>query len=83
MKAGMILFINAEHIAAVDRFTCTRFGAFRQRNLASRFTAPSQTVFLLLVLGFVPSSVRHTVANDLRVGHKSEESCHCERGEAT
>lgn len=32
---------------------------------AERFTKPTQTVFLLLALGFVLSSARHTVANYL------------------
>lgn len=65
MKAGMILFTNPRAAAVVDRFTQTRVGTFLQRRFAERFTKPSQTVFLLLALGFVLSSVRHTVANYL------------------
>jgi len=49
----------------VDRFTQTRVGAFLQQRFAERFTKPTQTVFLLLALGFLLSSVRHTVANYL------------------
>jgi hypothetical protein len=65
MKAKMTLFTSSGDIAVVDRFTCTRFASFLQRHLARRFTKPSQTVFLLLALGFVLSSVRHTIANYL------------------
>jgi len=49
----------------VDRFTQTRIGAFLHSRFAERFTKPSQTVFLLLAMGFLLSSVRHTVANYL------------------
>jgi hypothetical protein len=65
MKARMILFTRSRAIAVVDRFTQTRIGTFLQQRFAERFTKPSQTVFLLLALGFVLSSVRHTVANYL------------------
>jgi hypothetical protein len=49
----------------VDRFTQTRIGTFLHSRFAERFTKPTQTVFLLLALGFLLSSVRHTVANCL------------------
>jgi hypothetical protein len=49
----------------VDRFTQTRVGAFLQQRFAERFTKPTQTVFLLLALGFLLSSVRHTVVGYL------------------
>jgi hypothetical protein len=65
MRAKLILFTNPRAIAVVDRFTQTRIGTFLQRRFAERFTKPSQTVFLLLALGFLLSSVRHTVANYL------------------
>jgi hypothetical protein len=61
----MILFTNPRAAAVVDRFTQTRIGAFLQRRFAEHFTKPSQTVFLLLAMGFLLSSVRHTVANYL------------------
>ena len=50
---------------AVDSFYRSSFGAFLQRHFADRFTKPSQQSFLLLALGFVLSSSRHTVANYL------------------
>lgn len=65
MRAILILFTNPRAVAVVDRFTQTRIGTFLQRRFADRFTKPSQTVFLLLALGFVLSSVRHTIANYL------------------
>ena len=65
MKATVILFTNPRAVAVVDRFTQTRVGAFLQQRFAERFTKPTQTVFLLLALGFLLSSVRHTVANYL------------------
>ena len=65
MRAKLILFTNFRAIAVVDRFTRTRFATFLQRLFAERFTKPTQTVFLLLALGFLLSSVRHTVANYL------------------
>jgi hypothetical protein len=65
MRAKLILFTNFRVIAVVDRFTRTRFATFLQRLFAERFTKPTQTVFLLLALGFLLSSVRHTVANYL------------------
>lgn len=65
MRARVILFTSPRTAAVVDRFTQTRFAAFLQRRFAGRFTKPSQTVFLLLALGFVLSSVRHTIANYL------------------
>ena len=64
MRAKVILFTNPR-AAVVDRFTQTRIGTFLQRRFAERFTRPSQTVFLLLAMGFLLSSVRHTVANYL------------------
>jgi len=65
MKATVILFTNPRAVAVVDRFTQTRIGTFLQQRFADRFTKPTQTVFLLLALGFLLSSVRHTVANYL------------------
>jgi hypothetical protein len=65
MRARLILFTNPRAVAVVDRFTQTRIGAFLQQRFAERFTKPTQTVFLLLALGFLLSSVRHTVANYL------------------
>lgn len=65
MKAILILFTNPRAVAVVDRFTQTRVGAFLQQRFAECFTKPTQTVFLLLALGFLLSSVRHTVANYL------------------
>ncbi len=65
MRAKVILFTNPRAVAVVDRFTQTRVGAFLQQRFAERFTKPTQTVFLLLALGFLLSSVRHTVANYL------------------
>ena len=50
---------------AVDCFYRSRFGAFLQRHFADLFTKPSQQTFLLLALGLVLSSSRHTVANYL------------------
>lgn len=61
----MILFTKSRAAAVVDRFTQTRIGTFLERHFAERFTKPSQTVFLLLAMGFLLSSVRHTVANYL------------------
>ena len=55
MKAGVILFTNPKPVAVVDRFTQTRIGAFLQRRFAEQFTKPSQTVFLLLAMGFLLS----------------------------
>ena len=63
MRAKLILFTNFRVIAVVDRFTRTRFATFLQRLFAERFTKPTQTVSLLLALGFLLSSVRHTVAS--------------------
>lgn len=65
MRVQLILFTRSEAIAVVDRFTQTRIGAFLHSCFAERFTRPSQTVFLLLAMGFLLSSVRHTVANYL------------------
>jgi len=65
MRAKRILFTNLRAAAVVDRFTETRIGAFLHSRFAERFTRPSQTVFLLLAMGFLLSSVRHTVANYL------------------
>lgn len=65
MCVSLILLTKLRAVAVVDRFTQTRFAAFLRRHLAHRFTRPSQTVFLLLALGFVLSPVRHTVANYL------------------
>ena len=48
-----------------DRFTETDFASFLRRRFAHRFTRPSQTVFLLLALGVVLASARHTVATYL------------------
>ena len=50
---------------AVDSFYRSSFGAFLQRHFTDRFTKASQQSFLLLALGFVLSSSRHTVANYL------------------
>ncbi len=50
---------------AVDSFYRSSFGAFLQRHFADLFTKPTQQTFLLLALGFVLSSSRHTVANYL------------------
>lgn len=50
---------------AVDSFYHSGFGAFLQRHFADLFTKPSQQTFLLLALGFVLSSGRHTIANYL------------------
>lgn len=50
---------------AVDSFYRSSFGAFLQRHFADLFTKPAQQTFLLLALGFVLSSSRHTVANYL------------------
>ncbi len=52
-------------IIAVHKFYRSSFGAFLQRHFAELFTKPSQQSFLLLALGFVLSSSRHTVANYL------------------
>ena len=65
MKARVILFTNPRAVAVVDRFTQTRIGTFLHSRFAERFTKPTQTVFLLLAMGFLLSSVRHTVANYL------------------
>jgi len=65
MNVKLILFTKSGAIAVVNRFTQTRVGAFLQHRFVKRFTKPTQTVFLLLALGFVFSSVRHTVANYL------------------
>ena len=65
MRAKVILFTNPRAAAVVDRFTQTRIRTFLQRRFAERFTKPSQTVFLLLAMGFLLSSVRHAVANYL------------------
>ena len=51
--------------ATVDSFYRSRFGAFLQGHFADLFTKPSQQSFLLLALGFVLSSSRHTIANYL------------------
>ena len=50
---------------AVDSFYRSGFGAFLQRHFADLFTKPTQQTFLLLALGVVLSSSRHTVANYL------------------
>jgi len=50
---------------AVDSFYRSDFGAFLQRHFADLFTKPSAQTFLLLALGFVLSTTRHTVANYL------------------
>ncbi len=50
-------------IIAVHKFYRSSFGAFLQRHFAELFTKASQQSFLLLALGFVLSSSRHTVAN--------------------
>ena len=52
-------------IIAVHKFYRSSFGAFLQRHFADLFTKPSQQSFLLLALGFVLSSGRHTIANYL------------------
>jgi len=65
MRTRMILFTNPRAAAVVDRFTQTRIGTFLQHRFAEHFTKPSQTVFLLLAMGFLLSSVQHTVANYL------------------
>lgn len=51
--------------ATVDLFYRSSFGAFLQRHFADLFTKPTQQTFLLLALGFVLSTSRHTVANYL------------------
>lgn len=61
----IVILPQSQLVAVVARFTRTRFATFLQRHFAHRFTRPSQTVFLLLALGFVLASVRHTVANYL------------------
>ena len=50
-------------IIAVHKFYRSSFGAFLQRHFAELFTKASQQSFLLLALGFVLSSGRHTIAN--------------------
>lgn len=50
---------------AVDSFYRSSFGAFLQSHFADLFTKPSQQTFLLLALGFVLSTTRHTVATYL------------------
>ena len=50
---------------AVDSFYRSSFGAFLERHFADLFTKASQQSFLLLALGFVLSTSRHTVANYL------------------
>lgn len=49
----------------MDSFYRSSFGAFLLRHFADHFTKPSQKTFLLLTLGFVLSTSRHTVANYL------------------
>jgi len=50
---------------AVHTFYRSSFGAFLQRHVNDLFTKPAQQSLLLLALGFVLSSSRHTVANYL------------------
>ena len=49
----------------VDSFYRSSFGTFLQDHFADLFTKASQQSFLLLALGFVLSSSRHTIANYL------------------
>ena len=49
----------------MDSFYQSSFGAFLQRHFTDLFTKPAQQTFLLLALGLVLSSSRHTVANYL------------------
>ena len=49
----------------VDSFYRSSFGAFLRRHFADVFTKPSQQTFLLLALGFILSTSRHTIANYL------------------
>ena len=62
-----VVVLDQPHVRkdAVDSFYRSGFGAFLQRHFADLFTKPSQQTFLLLALGFVLSTTRHTVANYL------------------